>query len=37
MKPVKDTVQELCQQYQVVSVIDLDYWAQGDYQHNKET
>jgi sulfatase maturation enzyme AslB (radical SAM superfamily) len=36
MKPIQDTVQELCQQYQVVSVIDLDYWAHGDYQHNKE-
>ena len=37
IKPIQATVQELCQQYQVVSVIDLDYWAHGDYQHNKET
>jgi sulfatase maturation enzyme AslB (radical SAM superfamily) len=37
MKSIQDIVQTLSGQYQIVSVIDLDYWAQGDYQHNKET
>jgi len=36
MKSIQDTVQELSQQYQVVSVIDLDYWANDNYQYNKE-
>jgi organic radical activating enzyme len=37
MKSIQHTVQELADQYQLVSVIDLDYWVQGDYQQNKET
>ena len=36
MKTIQQIVQELCSQYQVISVIDLDYWAQGDYETNKQ-
>ena len=36
VKSIQQTLQELSTQYSVVSVIDLDYWAHGDYEHNKE-
>jgi sulfatase maturation enzyme AslB (radical SAM superfamily) len=37
MKTIQQTVQDLCSQYQVISTIDLDYWAHGDYEANKQT
>ncbi len=37
MKTIQQTVQELHSQYQVISTIDLDYWAHGDYEANKQT
>ena len=37
MKTIQQTVQELCSQYQVITTIDLDYWAHGDYESNKQT
>jgi sulfatase maturation enzyme AslB (radical SAM superfamily) len=37
MKNIQQTVQELHDQYQIIATINLDYWAQGDYESNKQT
>jgi sulfatase maturation enzyme AslB (radical SAM superfamily) len=36
VKNIQQTLQELSNQYQIVSIIDLDYWGDGDYESNKE-
>jgi MoaA/NifB/PqqE/SkfB family radical SAM enzyme len=36
MTTIQNTIQRLTEQYRLVSIIDLDYWANNDYQANKE-
>jgi organic radical activating enzyme len=36
MTTIQNTIQQLTEQYQLVSVIDLDYWVDGDYEQNKK-
>jgi len=36
MTTIQDTVEKLCSQYQVVAVLDLDYWFTDDYTASKE-
>jgi sulfatase maturation enzyme AslB (radical SAM superfamily) len=36
MKSIQNTIQQLAEKYQLVSVVDLDYWTDNNYEQNKE-